>query len=128
MEKVQLSPLGATILDSTIEIYRQYGPGLLESCYHFALEQELRYRGLNVSSQVPIDFSHRDSHKHRAFIIDLLVENEVIIEIKSVDFLAGIHTAQLMTYLKLTGKKLGCLITFNEVLVKNGFKRIVKNY
>ena len=122
-----LNELGGLILDSAITVHRYLGPGLLESAYHLALKRELEIRGLFVKSKVPVSLFYKDIDLGKAYEIDLLVENEIIIENKSTEVMHPIYTAQLITYLKLSDKKLGYLINFNVPLLKDGFKRVVNN-
>ena len=122
-----LNELGGLILDSAITVHRYWGPGLLESAYHLALKRELEIRGLFVKSKVTVPLFYKDIDLGKAYEIDLLVENEIIIENKSTEVMHPIYTAQLITYLKLSDKKLGYLINFNVPLLKDGFKRVVNN-
>jgi GxxExxY protein len=127
MNKDQLDRLGSIILDSCIHVHRELGPGLLESAYTTALIRELRLRDIQVSQHYPVELAYKGEHLGKVYVIDIFVENEIILEIKSVDTLDPIFTAQLITYLKITGKKLGYLINFNTLLMKYGFKRVVHN-
>ena len=127
MNKDQLDRLGSIILDSCIHVHRELGPGLLESAYTTALIRELRLRDIQVSQNYPVELAYKGEHLGKVYVIDIFVENEIILEIKSVDTLDPIFTAQLITYLKITGKKLGYLINFNTLLMKYGFKRVVHN-
>lgn len=115
------------IIGAAIEVHKQLGPGLLESSYEICLAYELRQEGLSVITQVALPVVYKDVKLEAGYRIDILVENKVIIEIKAVDALADIHTAQLLTYLKLKNLKLGLLINFNSVRVIDGVKRIVNN-
>lgn len=117
--------LSDVIFKSALKVHKALGPGLLESAYHKCLMLELLNQGLKVNKEVPVSISFADSTIENAYKIDLLVEDNIIIECKSIDALARIHHAQLMTYLRLTGKKLGILINFNVTLLKDGYKRIV---
>jgi GxxExxY protein len=101
------------------------GPGLLESGYETALAYEIRLAGLRVRSQVPLPMLYRNARMEVGFRLDLLVEEKVIVEIKSVDTLLDVHHKQFLTYLKLTGLKLGLLINFNVAHVKDGIARKV---
>jgi GxxExxY protein len=127
MNKEQLDQLGSIILDSCIHVHRELGPGLLESAYTKALIRELSLRGLSLAYSHPVELSYKGEPLGKVYVIDIFVENEIILEIKSVDNLDPIFTAQLITYLKITGKKLGYLINFNTPLIKQGFKRVVHN-
>ena len=117
--------ISAIVLDSAISVHKSLGPGLLESAYEECLSFELGSRGLALKRQYPIPLVYKDLKMECSYRSDILVENKVIVEIKSVDSLEGIHTAQVLTYLKLSGLKLGLLINFNKVLLKDGFHRIV---
>lgn len=120
--------LATKIIGAAIEVHRQLGPGLLESTYETCLAYELKQIGLNLQQQVALPVVYKEVKLNAGYSIDLLVENKIIIEIKSVEVLADIHTAQLLTYLKLKDLKLGLLINFNEVLLKNGLKRVLNGY
>ena len=106
-------------------MHKQLGPGLLESTYETCLAYELKQMGLDVKQQQALPVVYKEVKLDAGYRIDLLVENKVIVEIKSVDALADIHTAQLLTYLKLKDLKLGLLINFNSVRVIDGLKRIL---
>ena len=127
MNKEQLDQLGSIILDSCIHVHRELGPGLLESAYTKALIRELNLRGLSLAYSHPVELTYKGEPLGKVYVIDIFVENEIILEIKSVDALDPIFTAQMITYLKITGKKLGYLINFNTPLIKQGFKRVVHN-
>lgn len=103
------------------------GPGLLENAYEACLAYELRSAGLKTQTQVPMPLVYRDVTLEVGYRLDVLVEDLVVVEIKAVEALAPIHRAQLLCYLKLSRKKLGILINFNEVSLKNGIKRVVNN-
>jgi GxxExxY protein len=128
MTNEELNRIGGIILDSAITVHKELGPGLLESAYQISLKRELELRGLFVRARVPVELVYKDEPLGKAYEIDLLVEDEIIIEIKSTEGISPIFTAQIITYLKLYDKKLGYLINFNSVLLKNGFKRIVNNF
>lgn len=116
------------IIGAAIEVHKQLGPGLLESSYEACLAYELKQQGLNIQTQVALPIVYKEVKLNAGYRIDLLVENKIIIELKSVDALADIHTAQLLTYLKLRNIKLGLLINFNSVRVIDGVKRIINGY
>ena len=116
------------IIGAAIEVHKQLGPGLLESTYEICLAYELLQRGLEVKTQLALPVVYKEVKLNAGYRIDILVENKVIIEIKSVDALADIHTAQILTYLKLKEIKLGLLINFNSVKVIDGIKRIINGY
>lgn len=116
------------IIGAAIEVHRQLGPGLLESSYEACLTYELKQLGLDVKTQVALPVVYKGVKLDVGYRIDILVENKVIIEVKAVEALADIHTAQLLTYLKLKDLKLGLLINFNSVKVIDGVKRILNGY
>ena len=116
------------IIGAAIEVHKQLGPGLLESSYEVCLAYELKQLGLNVQTQVALPVVYKEVKLKAGYRIDVLVENKVIVEIKTVDSLADIHTAQLLTYLRLKNLKLGLLINFNSVRVIDGVKRIINGY
>ena len=113
------------IRGSIFEVYNQLGPGLLESVYTSALELELNKQGLNVKKEVPLPVFYKEIKLDHGFRLDLLVENKVIIELKSVELLLNVHHKQLLTYLKLSNKKLGILVNFNEDDITQGIFRKV---
>lgn len=113
------------IMDAAFQIHRELGPGLLESVYEVILARKLTDMGLTVERQVPVPIRFQDIIFEEGFRADLFVEQKVIIELKSVERLQPVHSKQLLTYLRLTGCRLGLLINFGENLMKDGFKRIV---
>lgn len=119
------NPIGDQIVDAAILIHRTLGPGLLESAYQQVLTYELQKRGLIVENEVAIPISYNDQVIQVGYRIDTLVNKAVIIENKTVEQLLPIHQAQLLTYLKLSGCKLGYLLNWNVVLMKYGIKRMV---
>jgi GxxExxY protein len=112
------------IVDAAFKIHTTLGPGLLESVYEAVMNYELQKRGLHVDRQVPIAVVYEALRFEEGFRADLIVEGKVIIELKSVEKIAAVHKKQVLTYLRLTGKRLGLLINFNEELIKNGITRI----
>lgn len=128
MTDAKLNAIGGVILDAALTVHRELGPGLLESAYNVSLKHELQLRNLLVQGQVPVELNYKGINLGKAYAIDLLVENSIIIEIKSTEGINPIHVAQLITYLKLSERKLGYLINFNTPLLKNGFKRIVYRF
>jgi GxxExxY protein len=116
------------IIGAAIEVHKQLGPGLLESSYEHCLAYELKQQVMDVKQQVLLPIIYKDIKLDAGYRIDLFVENRVIVEIKAVDALADIYTAQLLTYLKLKDIKLGLLINFNTVVLKDGVKRILNGY
>ncbi len=119
--------LSYKIIGAAMEIHKNIGPGLLESAYENALAFDLKEMGLRVRQQVPMPFVYKDIKMEVGYRIDILVEEKVIIEIKSVEALAPVHFAQTLTYLKLSGLKLALLINFNMKILKDGIHRIVNN-
>jgi len=113
------------IIGCAIEVHKQLGPGLLESAYEECLYYELQNAGLNVKKQLALPLVYKEIKLDNGYRIDLLVENKVIVEIKSVDAIADIHKAQLMTYMKLANIKVGLLINFNVTKLKDGIVRWV---
>ncbi len=119
--------ISGNIIDCSFKVHTTLGPGLLESVYQAALAYELRKRGLKVITELPIPVIYEEVKLELGFRADLLVENKVIVETKSIEALAPIHGKVLLTYLRLADKKLGLLINFNVELIKNGIKRVVNN-
>lgn len=119
--------LSYKIIGSAMELHKTLGPGLLESVYETAPAYDLKEIGLEVKAQVPMPLVYKEVKQDVGYRIDLLVENKVIIEIKSNENLAPVHFAQTLTYLKLSDKKLALLINFNTKLLKEGIHRIVDN-
>ncbi len=119
--------LSERIIGCCIRVHKVLGPGLLESVYEKALIYELAKLGIKCSGQKEIAVKYQDILLNIGFIADIVVEDKVIVELKSVDKLSPLHHKQLLTYLKLTQLKLGLLINFNVALIKDGIKRIVNN-
>ena len=118
--------VGTAVMDAAFAVHRSLGPGLLESVYEHCLAEELLQAGFGVDRQVPIPVEYRDARLDVGFRLDLLVEGKVVVEVKSIDALASIHTAQLLTYLRFSQVRLGYLINFNSVRLKDGFRRLVR--
>ncbi len=112
-----------SIVGAAIDVHRELGPGLLESVYEVCMMKELRSRGLAAVNQVSLPIRYKGDLLDKNFFIDILVEDSIIIELKSVEDILKIHEVQLLTYLKLSNKKLGLLINFNEALLKQGIRR-----
>lgn len=128
MQKEQINKLSGIILDCSIEVHRNLGPGLLESVYAVCLCKELTLKGLKFQRQVLLPVNYKGENLDADYRIDLLVEDEIIIELKSVELMNPVYEAQLFTYLKLADKKLGLLINFNVPRLIEGFNRIVNNF
>ena len=123
-----LNHLGLKILKASIDVHSEMGPGLLESIYQHCMIKELRLRGVAVDQNVPVPLSYKGEVLNKEYVIDLLVENEIVIELKAVDGILPVHEAQLLSYLKLANKRLGYLINFNVPLIKEGFHRYVNGF
>ena len=119
--------LSQFVLDSALKVHRNLGPGLLESAYEVCLLYELSKQGLNVVRQHPVRFIYDGVDMAVGYRADLLIDHQVLVEIKSVDALHDVHLAQVLTYLKILDIRLGLLINFNVKLLKNGFRRVVNN-
>lgn len=119
--------LSYKIIGIALELHKNIGPGLLESAYENALAYDLRQAGLEVRQQEPMPFIYIEIEMDVGYRLDLIIENSVIIEIKSIENLAPVHFAQTLSYLKLSGLKLGLLINFNCKTLKEGIHRIVNN-
>lgn len=113
------------VIGGAIRIHRFVGPGLLESPYNVCMRVELASMKLKFAERVPVPLIYKGVDTGAAYFLDFLVEDQVILELKSVDALAPIHTAQLLTYLRLTGKPAGLLINFNVPVLKSGIKRVL---
>ena len=123
-----INDISGKIIEAAIAVHRELGPGLLESVYQSCMVLELQAAGLQVHSEVSVPISYRGQKIHNdGFRLDLLVEDKVIVELKSVSKIQPVHKKQLMTYLRLTGKSLGLMINFNETMLKNGVTRIANN-
>ena len=119
--------LSRIVFDCALKVHQTLGPGLLESAYEECLFYELKKTGLEIQKQKPLPLIYEEVKLDVGYRLDIIIGNKLILEIKSVDALNDIHFAQLLTYLKLTNCKLGLLINFNVVLIKNGIKRVVNN-
>ena len=113
------------VIGCAIEVHKQLGPGLLESAYQECLLYELQNAGLRVNKEVPMPVVYKEIKLDHGYRMDILVENKLVIELKTVDFLTDVHKAQLLTYLKLGNYKLGLLINFHVPLLKDGIVRII---
>ena len=125
MSREKLEKIGKQIIDAAYCVHKTLGPGLLESAYEACLVMELIIRGFKVERQKALPVFYKGKKLDVGYRLDLLVENEIIIELKAVEKLLPIHEAQLISYLKLSDKRLGYLINFNVTLIKNGIKRKV---
>ena len=125
---MEINDITSIIIEESIKIHTDLGPGLFESVYEEILYYRLTKRGINVQKQVAVPVYYEEVKMDVGFRADLIVESKVVVEIKSIEAVAPVHHKQLLTYLKLTGLKVGLLINFNEALLKDGIKRIVNNY
>ncbi len=128
IERENLNRITESIIGAAIEVHRALGPGLLESAYEACLTFELAQRGLKVEQQKPLPVVYREVKLDCGYRLDLLVEEVVIVEVKAVDRLMPIHQAQLLSYLKLSGCKVGLLINFNVKVLKDGIRRLVNDF
>ena len=115
--------IAKTAVDAAIAVHRELGPGLLESVYEAVLAHELRERGLAVRTQVPVPVEYKGLRFEQGFRADVIVNDKLILELKSIESVTNAHKKQLLTYLRLTGMKLGLLLNFGEALMKNGITR-----
>ncbi len=123
-----MKDLSAKIIGAAIEVHRELGPGLLENTSEKCLAQELLIEGIKAERQKNLPVQYKGLEIDEAYRIDTLVEDRIILELKSVDSLNNVHIAQLLTYLKLSGSSLGFLFNFNVTLMKDGIRRVVHNY
>ena len=123
----KLNEISQAIIGAAIEVHKILGPGLIESVYEECLKKEFSLRGIDYQSQVTFPLMYKGMDTGKVFRIDLLVENEVVVELKAVDELTILNEVQLVTYLKLLGKRLGLLINFNEIRLVDGIRRKVNN-
>ena len=123
---MDINQLSSQIIKAAINVHKQLGPGLLESVYQSCMVIEMKNMGMNVEAEVPIPIFYQGQKVHEeGFWVDLLVEDNIIVELKSVEEIKPVHKKQLLTYLRLAKKPLGLLINFNEVLLKDGITRII---
>jgi GxxExxY protein len=125
---MEMDAITEQIIGAAIEVHRHLGPGLLESAYEQCLCFELSQLGLQFARQVDLPVSYKGVKLDCGYRLDLVVEGEVIVELKAVEELAPVHSAQLLTYLKLSGKKVGLLMNFNEPVLRRGLKRLVNDF
>ena len=124
-ERADVEYLAATVVDAGLKVHRALGPGLLESAYEHCLLHELQTRGLSVGRRVWLPIAYNGAKLDAGYRLDLLVEDAIIIEVKAAEALIPIHYAQLLTYLKLSGCRIGFLMNFHVALFKQGLKRLV---
>lgn len=124
---MNVNELSYKVIGIALELHKKVGPGLLESAYENALAYDLEEAGLEVKQQVPLPFYYKEIKMEVGYRVDIIVENKLIVEIKSLENLAPVHFSQLLTYLKLSEKRLGLLINFNTKILKDGIHRVVNN-
>jgi GxxExxY protein len=127
LSRNELDILSKEIVDSCLTVHKLMGPGLLESVYELCLLKEFELRNINAVNQKVIPLMYKNFELSKDYKIDLLVENEIVLELKSVEEILPVHEAQLISYLKLADKRLGFLVNFDVPLMKNGIKRFVNN-
>jgi len=128
MKDIELTKTGGIILDAAMTVHRELGPGLLESAYTISLARELQLRNLSIRLQVPVELNYKGVALGKAYVMDIVVENEVVIEVKAAEIINPVYIAQLITYLKLSNHKIGYLINFNTPLLKDGFRRVINRH
>jgi GxxExxY protein len=128
MNAEEFERLSGEVIGAAIEVHRILGPGLLESAYEESLAWELTHRDLKVQRQVAIPVRYKELRIEEGYRVDMLVNGIMILELKCVDSFQPVHTAQLLTYLKMTGLKLGLLLNFKVDVMRKGIKRVVNNF
>jgi len=128
MDKWRIEKIAKEVIDCGFTVHKEIGPGLLESAYQSCLSYEINKRGLTLEIEKPLPLIYKEINLACGYRIDIVVENCVLLEIKSLESFAPVHTAQILTYLKLSNIQLGFLFNFNVPLFKNGIKRVVNNY
>ena len=128
MTKEKYNELAVQIVDACFHVHRELGPGLLESAYEYALLKEFELRNITAQNQKQIRLFYKGFDTGKYYVIDLLIESEIVLEIKCCDAISPVYTAQIISYLKLSEKKLGFLVNFHVPIIKNGIKRFVNNF
>jgi len=128
MEKQLMEFYAKQVVDAGFRVHKELGPGLLESIYQFCFMEELKLKGVKTEKEVCVQLLYRGIPVNKDFRLDLVVENEIIIELKAVETLLPVHVAQILSYLRLSDKRLGFLINFNVPIFRDGIKRYVNNY
>jgi GxxExxY protein len=121
----EIERLAKTVVDAAFAVHSELGPGLLESAYEACLSRELRLRGVNYQLQLPVPLAYKGTRIEVGYRADVIVEEKLLVELKAVDQLLPVHTAQVITYLRLKRFPLGLLVNFNEVLIKHGIHRVL---
>ena len=125
---MEINQITHEILDSAYKVHSAFGPGLLESAYQACLVYELKKKGLKVEVEKPLPLIYEEIKLECGYRIDILVENQVVVELKTVETFTDVHTAQVLTYLKLSGNKVGLLLNFYTKSLKDGIKRLIFNF
>ncbi len=125
---MDINSLSREVIGAAIEVHRNLGPGLLESVYQHCLFLELKDRNISFETQARVPIHYKDNLIGKEFILDFLIEDYMVVELKSLEIVLPVHKAQLLTYLKLSNKWLGLLINFNEQKLTDGISRIVHNF
>jgi GxxExxY protein len=125
MRKMELNKITEIIIGCAIDVHKELGPELLESSYLTCLHYDLTKTGLNVQQQIPLPLIYKELRMEIGYRLDLLIENNVVVEIKAVEALNDVHTAQVLTYLKLSRASIGLLINFNAIKLTSGLKRFI---
>jgi GxxExxY protein len=128
MTKDRFNELATEIVDTCLHVHKELGPGLLESAYEYVLLKEFELRNIFAQNQVQVKLFYKGHDTGKYYAIDVLVENEIVIEIKCCDTLHPVYSAQIISYLKLSQKKLGFLVNFHVPLIKEGIKRFVNDF
>jgi GxxExxY protein len=126
--ELSINEITEKVIGCAIVVHTELGPGLLESAYQECLFHELQLEGLNVEKEKPLSLVYKDVKMECGYRVDLLVENKVIVELKSVEALTDVHLAQVLTYLKLSNNKIGLLLNFNSFRIKDGLRRLINKY
>ena len=127
-ERFRLNDLSEKIIGAAIEVHREIGPGLLESAYEECLCFEIRQRGVSLERQVPLPVCYKGIRLDCGYRLDILAEDSVVIELKTVGSIQPVHEAQLLSYLRLSDRRLGLILNFHVPFMKRGIKRIVHNF
>ena len=128
MEKERYNELSGFVLNAALAVHKEMGPGLLETVYQQCMVKELDLKNIQISTMVEIPLVYKGYTLNKEYVIDILVEKEIIVELKAIESILPFQEAQIISYMKLAKKKLGLLINFNVPLIKNGFKRYVHNF
>ncbi len=128
MTREKYNELAAQIVDACFHVHKELGPGLLESAYEYSLLKEFELRNIIACNRVQVKLFYKGHDTGKYYVIDILVEGEIVIEIKCCDTIPPVYTAQIISYLKLSQKKLGFLVNFHVPLIKDGIKRFVNDF